>query len=262
MEPSGSNGQRRVEGERTAERIYDELLGRVLSGELAAGAALDGERALAPALDTNRNTLREAIRMLEQDRVVSVRHGKPVVVNDFRRAGRIELIGPFVERAPDVAERARALDDVLRLRRALLDVVVMLAAERAGPDELARLDAICAAQLAAFVRGDRQALAEGDRAWLDGLIDAARSLPLRWMANGMLEVFERLAARIPAMWLVEPSYPEFLRALLAAIGARDAARAREVARAYFDDNDAKVRPLLPAVVAALGGGAGAKGRRR
>ncbi len=246
-----TNGGPARGSERSAERIYDELRQRVLAGELRAGEALDGERVLAPALGTNRNTLREAIRMLEQDRLVAVRHGKPVLVNDFRRSGRIELVGPFIELGRDLAERVQALDDGLTLRRGLLDVVVTFAAQRASPAALERLDSICASQLAAFVRADRAALAAGDRDWLDGLVDAAASLPVRWMANGLLEVFDRIAGRIPAIWLVEPTYPEFLRALLDAIAAHDVDRARAVTQVYFDNNDAKVRPLLPIVMAAL-----------
>ncbi|MCC6621888.1 MAG: FadR family transcriptional regulator [Deltaproteobacteria bacterium] len=237
--------------ERSAERLREELRQRIMTDALPAGMALEGERVLAPALATNRNTLREAIRMLEQDRLVTVRHGKAVVVNDFRADGRIDLFGPFIEHGRDLAERVRALEDGLALRRGLLEVVVTLAAARAEPADQERLDTICAGQLAAFVRGDREALAIGDRAWLDALVDAAHSLPVRWMANELLEAFGRLAGRIPAIWLVEPSYPEFLRALLSAIAEHDVPRARAVALHYFDSNDAKVRPLLPAVVAAL-----------
>lgn len=238
--------------DRSAERIFEILRRQILSDELRAGDALEGERVLAPRLDTNRNTLREAIRKLEQAELVTVRHGKSAAIADFRRTGRTELIGPFLEHGADVGERVRALEDILRLRLHVVDAVLELAAERREPEDVARLDAICAEQVAAFERGDRAALARGDGAWLGALVDAARSLPMRWMANGLLDVFEHMAARLPGIWLVEKSYPDFLRGLVAAIRDGDAGRAREVARAYFERNDRWIRPLLPAAIGALG----------
>ena len=67
-----------------AATIYRELRRQILHGELAPGERLPGERELAQRYDTNRNTLREAVRMLEQARLVTVRHGQGVTVADFR----------------------------------------------------------------------------------------------------------------------------------------------------------------------------------
>ncbi|MFO0746699.1 MAG: GntR family transcriptional regulator [Myxococcota bacterium] len=242
--------------DRSAERIFEILRRRILADEVRAGESLDGERVLAPALDTNRNTLREAIRKLEQDRLVHVRHGKSVLVNDFRRSGRSELIGPFLEQGADVAERVGALEDILRLRLHVVDALLELAVERATELDVERLASLCAQQIEAFGRGDRTALARGDAAWIEALVDAARSLPMRWMANGLLEVFDHMATRLPAIWLVEPTYPAFLGELLDAVRAHDSAAARATARAYFERNDRRIRPLLPAAIKALGAAPG------
>ena len=42
--------------------VYVDLRRQILSGALAAGERLPGERELAAKYDTNRNTLREAVR--------------------------------------------------------------------------------------------------------------------------------------------------------------------------------------------------------
>src|SRR5574341_1094738 len=68
-----------------ADTIFAELRRKILSGELKAGERLSGERELAIKYGTNRNTLREAVRKLEQARLVTVRHGQGVTVADFRR---------------------------------------------------------------------------------------------------------------------------------------------------------------------------------
>ena len=59
-----------------ARTISQELRRKIFAGELAPGERLPGERELAVRYHTNRNTLREAFRTLEQARLVTVRHGK------------------------------------------------------------------------------------------------------------------------------------------------------------------------------------------
>ncbi|MGC4068992.1 MAG: winged helix-turn-helix domain-containing protein, partial [Polyangiaceae bacterium] len=65
-------------------RIFVELRRQILKGELLPGERLPGERELAQKYDTNRNTLREAVRRLEQLHLVTVRHGQGVTVADFK----------------------------------------------------------------------------------------------------------------------------------------------------------------------------------
>src|SRR5512142_1665685 len=101
--PAGSN---------IAATIFLDLRRQILKGELASGERLPGERELAAKYNTNRNTLREAVRKLEQSRLVTVRHGQGVTVADFRRTGTLELLSPFLETAPEPAEVARILEDV------------------------------------------------------------------------------------------------------------------------------------------------------
>ena len=55
------------------EIIFEDLRKQILSGELKPGERLTPERELALKYHTNRNTLREAIRKLEQIRLVTVR---------------------------------------------------------------------------------------------------------------------------------------------------------------------------------------------
>jgi DNA-binding FadR family transcriptional regulator len=83
-----SNDEQRGTSSNIAATICRELRGRILSGKLAPGERLPGERELAQRYDTNRNTLREAVRMLEQGRLVSVRHGQGVTVSSSPPASR------------------------------------------------------------------------------------------------------------------------------------------------------------------------------
>src|SRR5688572_10569909 len=93
--------------------IFLDLRRQILRGQLSAGERLPGERELASKYDTNRNTLREAVRKLEQARLVTVRHGQGVTVADFRKTGTMELLPPLLETATEPMEVAHIVEDIL-----------------------------------------------------------------------------------------------------------------------------------------------------
>ena len=114
-----------------ADKIFEDLKHQILAGTLPAGSRLPGERDLAKRFNTNRNTLREAVRMLEQSDLVTVRHGQGVTIADFRHTGTLDLLAPFLQAAPDPMEVANIVKDVLEPRTLFLEYATALAARRA-----------------------------------------------------------------------------------------------------------------------------------
>jgi DNA-binding FadR family transcriptional regulator len=224
--------------------ICREIRSRILSGKLAPGERLPGERELAQRYDTNRNTLREAVRMLEQARLVSVRHGQGVTVSDFRRTGTLELLPAYLENAGDIHEIVRVLGDILPARLLVLEFAARLAARRADPNDLARLRQITAVLITAFERGDAVVVAQDFQRWLDALVDASHSVAVRWIANPFLEAYRDLMDRFPALWILEPTFPQHLRELIPAIEANEEERAIDILRAYYQRVDADLMRLL------------------
>ncbi len=231
-----------------AASIFRDLRRQVLTGELAGGERLPGERDLAQRYDTNRNTLREAVRMLEQARLVTVRHGQGVTISDFRRTGTLELLPPFLESATDPGEVAHLLEDILPARLLVLEFATRLAARRADRDDIVRLRDITDLLIAAFERGDPVVIAHGFQRWLDALIDAGHSVAVRWIANPFLEAYRELLDRFPGLWVLEPSFPQHLHDLIAAIEAADETRAMAALRSYYERVDAGVMQALGAVL--------------
>jgi len=231
-----------------AATICRELRGKILSGKLAPGERLPGERELAQQYDTNRNTLREAVRMLEQSRLVTVRHGQGVTVADFRRTGTLELLPSFLENTTDLGEVANVLEDLLPARLLVLEFATRLATRRATREDIARLRDITDLLIAAFERGDPVVIAHGFQRWLDALIDAGHSLAVRWIANPFLDAYRELMDRFPALWVLEPSFPQHLHDLVYAIDAGDEQRGTEVLRAYYERVDAGLMRLLGGIL--------------
>jgi GntR family transcriptional repressor for pyruvate dehydrogenase complex len=231
----------------SSQRIFESLRRAILSGELAPGDRLPPERTLAEQHDTNRNTLREALRKLEQLGLVRARQGQGVTVQDFRMDGTLELLTPFLLTGADVSERVGVLVDLLQARRQVLQSTLRLVAERHNDADMAHLEALAAAQIAAAERGDSEAVVRGDIALVDAFFDAAHSLTFRWIANSLLSVAREIVERFPSLWIQDPTYPEVIATLVSALRARDGERAADILHTYYLKTDAVLVDLLETI---------------
>lgn len=112
-----------------ADAVYQQLRDQILTGQLAPGDALPGERKLSEIFGVNRGAVREGLRRLAHARLVSVQHGGSTRVLDFRDGG-LDLLAELLL-ADGVVGVAFALD-VLEMREALTPLIVRCAAERGG----------------------------------------------------------------------------------------------------------------------------------
>src|SRR5262245_48188174 len=230
-----------------AANIFIDLRRQILRGELSAGERLLGERELAAKYGTNRNTLREAVRKLEQARLVSVRHGRGVTVADFRRTGTPELLAPYLRAGPDMSEVADIIGDVLEPRILLLEYAARLAVRRAEPADIERLSDIGDLLIKAFEAGDAAVVARGFQRWLDVLVEAGHSVSVRWIANSLFDALRDTLERFPNLWVLEPTFPDYLTGLVSALRSGDEAAAVATTRSYYERVDQKLMALLHAL---------------
>jgi GntR family transcriptional repressor for pyruvate dehydrogenase complex len=111
----------------------------IVSGELKPGDRLPREADLAERLGLSRNSLREAVRALSLVRVLDVRQGDGTYVSSLRAD---ELLGAL----SFVLELHHGDDStlqVLQVRRILEPAATAMAAQRAQPDDIAGLRALC-----------------------------------------------------------------------------------------------------------------------
>lgn len=237
---------KKEENPNIARTVFLDLRRQILSGELGPGERLAGERELAARYGTNRNTLREAVRRLEQSRLVTVRHGQGVTVADFRRTGTMELIVPLLEATKDFSEIAHIVQDILPARLLVLEFAGRLAVQRADRTDIERLRDITDLLVSAAESSDAGVVAKGFQRWLDALIDAGHSVAMRWVANPLIDSYRELLDRFPSLWVLDPSFAEHLKKFIAALETGDEERAVLALRHYYQRIDGSVRSALDA----------------
>jgi DNA-binding FadR family transcriptional regulator len=107
--------------QRSSERVAAVIRRTIVEGKLRAGDRLPPERDLARRFAVTRNTVREAVRRLEQSRLVSIRQGSGVTVQDYLSTTGLEFVGELLGSS---SARSTALVQDVMQARAVLGVAI------------------------------------------------------------------------------------------------------------------------------------------
>ncbi len=73
------------------------ILKAIVDGEWMAGHKLPPERELAQIIGVTRPTLREVLQRLSRDGWLTIKHGKPTIVNDYKNTGGLGVLKSLVK---------------------------------------------------------------------------------------------------------------------------------------------------------------------
>ena len=167
-----------------SERVFRALCDDVLSGRYGPGEKLPTQRRLAADLGANMGPVREALKRLEQLRLLESRQGDAMRVTDWRAEGGLDVIAHVLVRSGELDHEA--LDGVMEARASMLSEAARLAAERRTDDQAARLRDIAEAIAAAEAPDAAQAL---DFAFFAELVEASQNMVFRLLMNSIREVY-------------------------------------------------------------------------
>ncbi|MEP2031344.1 MAG: transcriptional regulator NanR [Paracoccaceae bacterium] len=173
-----------------SEQVLERLRAMIISGELKAGDKVPSERALMARFGVGRPAVREALQSLDTQGLITITHGERSRVNELSAQS---VISQSDNVARLLLEAAPANLEHLKEARRMFELgIVRSAAERAGPEDVARLREIVRDQRdhlpndgesRAFVEADMRfhtAIAES----LDNpVIAAASAAMLGWLRD-------------------------------------------------------------------------------
>lgn len=138
MYVEGWNVHRVVRPSRLANAVIERLLLRILDGEFQPGGDLPPEAALAQEFAVSRTILREALKALEEKRVLRIRHGRGTTV---RPKADWNILDPLVLSVLlECGGSATLATELGEVRAALHVLMADLAAQRIGSEQRDRLD--------------------------------------------------------------------------------------------------------------------------
>lgn len=213
------------------ESVAEQLLERILRGEVAPHEALPPESRVAEAAGVSRLTVREALKALQAQNIVRVRRGLGTYVNPPEEWTGLEAV--LRAASHGVASQQVAMR-LLEVRRMVETGSAELAAVHGTPEDLAAMDRAIQDLERAYAAEDPD---EATRADLD-FHDAV----LRASGNPFVPVLlGRLSQLLYAARRETSAFPEVQRhairhhqLVLAAIAARDSGAARRAMAAHLD----------------------------
>jgi GntR family transcriptional regulator, transcriptional repressor for pyruvate dehydrogenase complex len=208
-----------VRRQSVADQVFRRLRDSILSGELPPDGALPAERDLAARFGVNRHAVREAVKRLEQVRLVRVSQGVDTRVTDWRRHAGLDVAAQLAGSGGPLAV-ATMTRDMLEMRACVGADAARLCAERGDDD--ARATVVDLAEAYARIGPDTDELAAAN-------IDLWRAIVLGSRNVAYLLAFNSLASHALAVEPVPPA--QRIAELLDVQGHRRLARLIETRRA-------------------------------
>lgn len=217
-----------------SETIAAELRRQILGGKYDPGDRLPSERDLAVKLGAHRSSVREALRKLEEQRMIRIRPGGGARVLPLEQAGLAVLPHLLAQSA----SREEIVAQWLDVWELVLAGAARLAVERASPEELQ--EAVQRLRsMQRECRAPEDFIAAGD-ALTDLVARASRNVVLQMVRNGLTA---QIQAKTPLrLEMVPPSeqLAPLFRELERSVRARDAAATEELVRRLIRMNREKV----------------------
>ncbi len=184
-----------VEKRKAPEQIAEMLMKYILQGGVRPGDKLPAERTLSAQLNVTRATLREALKKLEQLKLITIHQGKGIIVQDFHKAS-IDLI--FSLMVIDGEIDLNILENIMEARKLFGSHVARLAARRAEEKDKSKMRALMKKM---EKTSDPKALQQLDMEFFHLLAEASKNMvfillmnTIKTIHNSYLDLFLPLSA--------------------------------------------------------------------
>ena len=195
------------------ERIYEEIVRMIVSGELPSGAPLD-EKALTEMLQVSRTPFREALGTLAKEGLIEIKPYRGFFVRSFSR---------------------KETNDLYELRKTLECMAVELAVPHMSDVHIAQFERLLDEAVAALRRGDMVTYGQRDRAFHETIAELSGNAAL-------IETLSRLALQVQIGRTIANQSREFAERaaterdeILTAFRKRDIKRASALMRDHISD---------------------------
>lgn len=235
----------RLRREPVSDQLFARLRDQILTGAIAPGEPLPSERDLAADYGVNRHAVREAVKRLQQCRLIEVFHGGRTRALDWRRTAGLDLVVD-VPGTLDAVSVPGVVHDALEMRACIGADAARLCALRASADQRAAI--VAAADAYADHGPDLEDLSIADVAWWRLIIEGCGNLAYLLSFNSLVDGAIAMEQASPELRSRELVDVEAHRALAASIARQDADSSECLARELL----ARSVPVLDAEPARTG----------
>lgn len=224
------------------EMVADELLDRIIAGEFPPGASVPGELELSAKHEVSRMTVREAMKTLEAQRILSVERGRGTFVNPLSRWSSLEAV---LRAASEGVDDAAAAVQLIELRRMLESGACELAAMRISDVDVQALHRHVAAMRSAHKINDVAAFVEADLAFHDLILHASENVFVAVLFEPLHRVLQKRRTQTSRVPEIQAHAIDHHQNIANALETRDPMQSRHAMDAHMEQtlNDLKTYVL-------------------
>lgn len=234
-----------------SDAVFEQLRSQIVTGKIEAGATLPAERVLCDMLQVNRGALREALKRLEQARLVSIQHGGPTRVLNYRETAGMDLLASLLVTS-DGRIDTEVVRSLMEMRSALAPDIARLAAERGGTGLAQVLDGTVERMRAS--RRDVASLQALSLEFWDTLVEGSRNVAYRLAFNTLKETYSKFQHLLTQVLAVEMTDLDSYAAIARAVASADPVEAESRSRALVRRGADSLGTVLAALEGIAGGG--------
>lgn len=220
-----------MERKTLVDTVADQILDRIITGEIAIGSALPSELDIAEEAGVSRLTVREALKALRAKNVVNVQRGRGTYINPPEVWTSLEAM--LRATSHGTGEHNTSLQ-LLEVRRMIETGAAALAAERRLPEDLELLENHLAGMVAASESADVEAFVREDIAFHDVILRASGNLLVPAMYEPLGRLLDAGRRETSAVQEIQEHAIEMHRAVLEAITSGDAEKSRLAMDRHMD----------------------------
>lgn len=226
MSPSPALEGMRVSRSRLSEQVADQIKEMIVSQQLKPGDRLPSEREIAQSLGISRSIVRETIKLLEQQGLVSVQVGRGTFILQVQPANIAEAMSIMLRQ--NLGDHG--FDQIYEIRQMIEIDVARLAALRATEDDLARLEA----QLQMMVdhKSDIEKFSQADTDYHIVLAQATHNPLFLTLLMPITHLLRQIQRRASHSGGIDDAI-SYHAAIIEAVRARDPQRSMELMRAHL-----------------------------
>ena len=228
-----------VEKKSLSEAVFEQLRDEIVSGRMQPGSTLPAERALCDMLNVNRGAVREALKKLEQARLISIQHGGATRVLDFRETGGLDLVAALILRRDGSVDTGVARG-VMELRSAIGADIARRCAERTPDHGDVLLDVV--ARMETGEPSLEELLALNFEFW-DACIDGSKNVAYRLAFNTVRHLLDEMSHVFATILAEETTDAETHRKIAEAITTGDVDDAEFYARDLMTRGEQRIGRL-------------------
>lgn len=227
------------QGASLTERVIQQIRDAITRGDFKLGDKLPSENELGEAFGVSRTSIREAIKVLAGQGVIEVRRG----VGAFVTSTRVDDHKTMLEEA--IYQHREHLLELFQIRRILEEEVASQAAQKATPEDIAKLGSIIdeaekAAREPILSYSELNRLNAG---FHFALLEVTRNQTLKHIMNSLIDVLtesREITLQLPGRYLGSVSGH---REILSAIAVGDSEQAKVAMRNHLQVVEETIKRL-------------------